>query len=428
MPPRRLEPLTDSVELHVDGEPVKAARGEPVAVALVASGRLVLGRSVKYHRPRGPVCFRGRCEGCLMRVDGVPNVTTCRVPARSGLRIETQNTLGSAEADLLAATDWFFPGGMDHHHMFTRFRPVNELMQKVARRVAGVGTLPDAVAAPMPPRERDVDILVVGAGPAGIAAANAAAAKGARVLLLDEEAVPGGGARLRGEPVPPIGPPVARAFGTSLLGLYDEVGAGFSGGRREEAHEVRWYLAGDGDGVIRIRARQLVLATGATPATLALPGADRPGIFSAEGAWALLAHGVRPGEAVSVVHAPESEGAARKLAARLHQVDARPRLVREASAEGFTGAPALRSIRHSGQSERCDAAVLMGPASARYALAGQAGAMVRFAGGGFVVDADDDGRTAHPTTFAVGSATGRHGAAASSQAARAGGLAAEARA
>ncbi|MEM1417692.1 MAG: 2Fe-2S iron-sulfur cluster-binding protein, partial [Myxococcota bacterium] len=302
MPPRRMGPLGDTVVLQVDGAPVRAARGEPVAVALAAAGRLVLGRSVKYHRPRGAVCFRGRCEGCLMRVDGRPNVATCRTPATSGLRVETQNVVGSAEADLLAATDWFFPEGMDHHHMFTRFRPVNELMQKVARRIAGVGTLPDEAVPPVAPRERDVDVLVVGAGPAGVAAANAAAAGGARVLIVDEEPVPGGAARLRGLPVAALGPPVQRAFAASALGLWDEVGAGFSGGREEAASELRWYLVGDRRGVTRIRARRLVLAPGATPASLPLPGADRPGVFTAEGAWALLSHGVLPGEDVAVVH------------------------------------------------------------------------------------------------------------------------------
>ncbi len=342
---RRLEPLRDAVELRVDGERVRAARGEPLAVALVASGRLVLGRSVKYHRPRGPVCFRGRCEGCLMRVDGRPNVTTCRVPARSGLRVETQNVVGRADADLLAATDWFFPEGMDHHHMFTRFRPVNELMQKVARRIAGVGTLPDEALPAVAPRERDVEVLVVGAGPAGVAAANAAAAASAQVLIVDEEPVPGGAARLRGLPVPPLGPPVERAFGTSLLGLWDEVGAGFSGGRREEAGEVRWYLAGDAAGVIRIRAGRLVLATGATPATLPLPGADRPGVFSAEGAWALLAHGVCPGEKVSVVHALEEVEVARARGEARVRAGARIQLRPEVCAYAVAGCPPLPPVR-----------------------------------------------------------------------------------
>lgn len=362
-----------------------------------------------------------------MRVDGRPNVTTCRVRVRAGIRVETQNVVGRADADLLAATDWFFPEGMDHHHMFTRFRPVNELMQKVARRIAGVGTLPSEEIPPVAPRERDVDVLVVGAGPAGVAASNAAAAAGARVLVVDEELVPGGAARLRGLPVAPLGPPVDRAFGTSLLGLWDEVGAGFSGGRREAHEEVRWYLAGDDSGVTRIRARGLVLATGATPASLPLPGADRPGVFSAEGAWALLAHRVLPGDEVGIVYAGEEEAHARALAGALTRAGAQARCWAEAEVQGFGGGAQLSHLRAGARDERCDAAVLVGPASARYALAGQAGAAVRFTGGGFLVEADDDGRTASASTFAVGSATGRRGEDGVAQGARAGRLAAGAR-
>ncbi len=71
--------------------------------------------------------------------------------------------------------------------------------------------------------------------------------------------------------------------------------------------------------------------------------------------------------------------------------------------------------------------MLVGPATARYALAGQAGAAVRFTRGGFRVEADDEGRTAHPATFAAGSVTGRRGEAGALQGTRAGRLAAGAR-
>ncbi|MEM1415704.1 MAG: FAD-dependent oxidoreductase, partial [Myxococcota bacterium] len=288
--------------------------------------------------------------------------------------------------------------------MVTRVRPVNEVMQKVARRIAGVGTLPDEVTAPVPPKEHDVDVLVVGAGVSGIHAANGAAAEGASVLVVDEEAAPGGAARLRGEPVPALAPPVERRFATSLLGLWDEVGAGFGGGRREEAQEVRWYLAGDASGVTRLRARRLVVATGASAASLPVPGSDRPGVLTAEGAWVLLAHGVLPGERVLIVHDGTSDDA---LARALAQAGAEVLRRERAQVKALGGRPALTHAVVEGGRERVDAAVLAGPLSARYALAGQAGAEVRFADGGFVVVADGDGRTANPQTFAVGGATGR---------------------
>jgi len=192
MPPRRLVEPEETCEIHVDGDSVRAVPGEPLAVAMAAAGRLVLGRSVKYHRPRGAFCHAGRCDGCLMRVDGVSSVMTCTVPAREGMVVETQNVVGSAKLDLLAATDWFFPRGMDHHHMFTWSKPVNQMMQKVARRIAGIGRLPDEVQAPVSHSEREVDVLVVGGGPAGLVTAAGCAAGGLSVLLVEEAGHLGG--------------------------------------------------------------------------------------------------------------------------------------------------------------------------------------------------------------------------------------------
>jgi hypothetical protein len=160
-PPREL------VTLRVDGEDVSAVEGEPVAMSLLASGRLVLGRSVKYHRPRGTACFSGRCDGCLMRVDGSPSVRTCGTAAAQGMTLETQNVVGTAELDLLSAADWFFPGGMNHHEMFTWAKPVNHVMQLVARQVVGIGTLPDAPAGVAPVEHRELDGSSSGPVPRG---------------------------------------------------------------------------------------------------------------------------------------------------------------------------------------------------------------------------------------------------------------------
>src|SRR5690606_27277633 len=114
---RRLSPITDPVMLSHDGRKIRAQRGEPVALSLVAAGRLLLARSPKLHRPRGPFCLRAACDGCLARVDGEPNIMTCQVRAQDGMRIETQNVLGSRGADLLRATDYVFPQGFDHHRL-----------------------------------------------------------------------------------------------------------------------------------------------------------------------------------------------------------------------------------------------------------------------------------------------------------------------
>src|SRR5438034_11445671 len=89
--------------LRFEGDEVPAVRGEPVAVALFASGARVLSRSIKYHRPRSFFCLAGHCGACLMRVGGVPNVKACRAPAEPGLAVERQNAFPSGSFDVLAA-------------------------------------------------------------------------------------------------------------------------------------------------------------------------------------------------------------------------------------------------------------------------------------------------------------------------------------
>jgi aerobic-type carbon monoxide dehydrogenase small subunit (CoxS/CutS family) len=91
-----LGPLTREkpVEIEVDGRTVRARPGEPLAVALLAAGQRALRFTRKYGEPRGVFCALGRCTDCVMTVDGVPNVRTCVLPVRAGMRVQTQRGLG----------------------------------------------------------------------------------------------------------------------------------------------------------------------------------------------------------------------------------------------------------------------------------------------------------------------------------------------
>lgn len=395
-----------TVRIQVDGDEMDVSAKDSVAVALVRSGRWLLGRSVKYHRPRGPVCFRERCEGCLMRVDGVPNVMTCRKPVRAGMKVETQNVVGSASFDLLSITDWAFPKGLDHHHMWTRFKPTNDLMKKIARRVAGVGTLPETVMPPQAVEIQRVDVVVVGAGYAGVAAANEVARRGASVLLVDEARARGGEARLlsaagledEDEERVRLSPPVAYRRKTTALGVYRERPNG-------EVLDGGIVLVHNAEGLCAVECDALIVASGVTGGAVAFPGNDLPGVITATGALVLLSRGVQPQRVGLVGDGPllsALSGRLRKLGVRCHG----PFAGTEVQAHGKSQVETLRAGK---ESHRVDWVVAGAPPSAAGELAVQGGATMTWSDDGFFVDAGDDGRTKSPFIFAIGSCTNRRG-------------------
>ncbi len=425
MPARRLEPIRDRVHLEVDGERVEAERGEPVAIAIAASGRLVLGRSVKYHRPRGAVCYSGCCDGCLMRVDGQQSVMTCRAPVEDGMVVETQNVVGSAEHDLLAATDWFYPQGMNHHEMFTWNEQVNRVMQKIARRVAGVGTLPSAAAPLAPSPEHEVDVLVVGGGPAGLHAAAMVAERGLSTALLDEGGRLGGSLAWWPRPIAHGGATVRgielaarmaeRASGAGVVlhpraaavGIYEPWEG--PAGAREAAPPLRTerllVCADDPARMHRFRPRRVVIATGRNEGSPAFEGSDKPGVVTVRGASTLLAHGVLVGQRVLLAGSgPAIEALATALAKAGVEVIGP---VAESAVRRARGRPSVTSCElEGGARHECDAIVVGPPTSAVFELAAQAGVRVFFDGAGFELEAGEDGRTAAPDVRAIGGAAG----------------------
>src|SRR5207249_322824 len=186
--------------IFLDGDAIEAQLEDSVAAALLRAGVTTFTRSIKYHRPRGPFCFAGSCGQCLMRIDGVPSLPACRVQAAEGMRCVRQNGPLGVENDVFRAADFLFPEGLDHHHLLTGSRLLGRVALEVARRLAGLGELPSTVRAPVPAEVRSVPLAVIGAGPAGLSAALAAAQSGARVLLIERERRPGGAALLKVDP------------------------------------------------------------------------------------------------------------------------------------------------------------------------------------------------------------------------------------
>jgi C-terminal peptidase prc len=425
----------ERITIEFEGSPVPAVAGEPVAAALFAAGIRTLGRSPKYHRPRGLFCLDGHCASCTMRVDGRPNRRSCVVPARAGLTCERQNAFPSADVDLLAAADWLFPRGMDHHTLMTRSRAGNAVFLKMVREMGGSGTLPGAAAPATVTSEQVLDACVIGGGPAGLAAAReiARAAPRARVALFDEQDAPGGS--LHAEP---DGARRARALadeargagatltsGATAIGFFPE-DAGPDGrpGVLAVATEA---------GLVRVSARRTLYATGAYDQNLPFADNDRPGVIAARALGRLVFRwGIRPvppdGRVVILDAAPTAAPLDEALAAggvAVERVDAsRGTIVAALGGKRLRGVE-IASPRGKTRTVSADLVAVAAVPAPASELPRQHGARVTFdaARGGFAAVVDARYATATPGVFACGDVTGFAGSAAAERAGTAAGRA-----
>jgi predicted molibdopterin-dependent oxidoreductase YjgC len=87
-------PPAEPITITVDGRPVEARAGEPVAAALLAAGVRVWRTMPQAGEARGGYCLVGRCPDCLVTIDGRPGIRACVTPVRAGMTVETQHGLG----------------------------------------------------------------------------------------------------------------------------------------------------------------------------------------------------------------------------------------------------------------------------------------------------------------------------------------------
>jgi sarcosine oxidase subunit alpha len=426
--------------IDFEGAPMRAFTDEPLAVSLFAAGVRTLGRSTKYHRPRGAFCFEGHCASCLVRVDGRPNVRACMTPVRPDLRCERQNAFPSAEVDLMEAADWMFPHGMDHHTLMTGNAAANRLFVNLVRQVGGSGTLPDAAPEAVPAsRAQLTDVCIVGGGPAGLRAAATLGrlAPGTRIVLVDEQATlggswlaePGGAALAQAAVSDALAAGVVVHRRAVALGFFPEdVEPILENAPDREAWLVGTLVVATPEGLLRISAKRILYATGGADQNVPFLDNDRPGVLSARACGRLaFLHGVRPGRRVAIVgNGPLGDCLAAGLAAagveveRIAEPDERP-----FAAVGGGDLRALDVLDRAERKRRVDAdiiasAAIPAPASE---LPRQHGARVDFdeGGGGFAVQIDEVFRTSVPRVYACGDVAGYRGPMAAAEAGAAAG-------
>ncbi|RWC49824.1 MAG: FAD-binding protein [Mesorhizobium sp.] len=274
-----------------DGRDVFGLEGDSLASALLASGVSVVGRSFKYHRPRGFWGAGAEEPNGMADILGAhhrPNVQMTVEPARDGMMLRSINGRPTAERDRNAFLDRFARFIPAAFYYKTFMYPDWHLFEPRIRAMAGLGTLDTGAAgfAPTAPASLTCDLLVVGAGPAGLTAALAAAERGRRVVLCDDLPVPGGSLLWREARIDGLeGRDWAAQAALRLASLGARMFARTTAfGRYEHGLTGLAEYRGDGNApqLWRVRADETVLATGAIERGLPFADNDRPGVMSAE--------------------------------------------------------------------------------------------------------------------------------------------------
>ncbi len=282
-----------------DGSDYQGVKGDSIASALLANGRWLLSRSFKYHRPRGPLTMAGQDANTLVQLPDEPNVLADAHPLSAGMDVTGQNFNGSLDNDrdaYLGTFSRFMPVGF-YYRSFYKPKGMWKVWEPLIRKKAGLGVLD----LKFQPQYYDkaylfVDLAVIGAGPAGLQAALTAANAGAKVLLIEQQAVLGGSLtyarfdvegtraeRLRGELV-------AAVEGHANIQVLKQAtcNAWFSDNYLPVIQGRRMY---------KVRAQQCIVSAGSFDQPVVFRNNDLPGVMLASAAQRLMRlYAVKPGQ------------------------------------------------------------------------------------------------------------------------------------
>ncbi|MDR3506854.1 MAG: sarcosine oxidase subunit alpha family protein [Caulobacteraceae bacterium] len=312
------------VSFSFDGKTYQGFAGDTLASALLANGVCLMGRSFKYHRPRGVIAAGSDEPNALVSVQRdaaryAPNLRATQVELYEGLSSESQNRWPSLAFDVGSVNNLaspFIPAGFYYKTFMWPRKAWDRFYEPNIRAAAGLGRSPtEADPDRYLNRYAHCEVLVVGGGPAGLAAALAAAQGGGRVILADEQTELGGSllsatdATIDGKPSDdwlaetlaslaalPNVTLLKRAtafgyFAHNMIGVTERLTDHLAAPNAATPRERLW----------NIRAKQVVLAAGSIERPLVFPDNDRPGILLADAARTYLnRYGVKPGKRVVV--------------------------------------------------------------------------------------------------------------------------------
>ncbi|MEX2524112.1 MAG: 2Fe-2S iron-sulfur cluster-binding protein [Gammaproteobacteria bacterium] len=295
------------VEFSFEGQKYQGFEGDTIVSALAANGVWLLARSFKYHRPRGARSLAGLEADPLVQLEYEPNVQADKQTISQGLKVYGQNYSGSLERDRMAIVGLFsrfLPVGF-YYKAFFRPRGIWEkLWEPIFRRGAGLGRVNlNSPHGYYDKRYGFYDIVIVGAGPAGISAAIHAGRAGAEVLLVEQE--------------PEIG-------GSLNYFRFDAENRKAETLRKELLHELQqlpnveimtgsvcngwfadnWLPIIKDNRLYKVRASEVILAAGSMEQPAIFRNNDLPGVMLGSGTQRLLRlYGVRPGKRAVILTA-----------------------------------------------------------------------------------------------------------------------------
>lgn len=292
-----------------NGQPASGFEGDTIASAIAASGHRILSRSMKYHRPRGLLTADYWDPNAFVQVGNEPNVRSGHRRLEAGMDVGPQNVWPSLDIDLKAANQLvgrFLAPGF-YYKTFIHPQRLWPAYEKVLSQFAPGGTVDiDSPLGYFDKRYAHPDVVVAGGGPAGLAAATAAARAGASVMLVEHEHHLGGHLRYGSPEEQALANGLeveARAAGVEILtdstvtGRYEDNWLGIVQRSHPLAEER----------LIKARAKSLVVAAGLIERPYVFAGNDRPGVMLSGAVRRLInLYAVKPGQRAVVFTANSS--------------------------------------------------------------------------------------------------------------------------